>query len=243
MKKCLSCVAILCVVILTTNVMSNAETVICGSFPIPQMVEDAEHGLFIELTKAIAERSGLDIEIQVVPAKRASVYFQEGDIHVLFPAVDRKFPPDQLPNRSKEAIFSKKTYIFTRKDSPVFKSVQELEGKRVGVTRGYAYPEELLSNPKILLDEANNDEASAKKLLAGRIDAFVVEEQSGLNAFNASGAMDGVHYDAESPVEVEDVYYAFQRTDEGAALAERFSNALSDMKQDGSFKKILGGGQ
>ena len=87
---------------------------------------------------------------------------------------------------------------------------------------------------------APNDVANMKKLGQGQIDAFVVEERSGLEALSLSGEKD-ITYDKEKPLSKQSVYFAFQSTPEGELLAEKFTKAINEMKKDGSFDRILNG--
>lgn len=216
-----------------------AETIRFGTFPIPGMIEDEQHGTFIDLTKEIAKRAGLTITITVKPPKRTFKEFNDQEVDVLFPAVDEKFAADALPVRSREPIFIRKNYIFTRKDAPLFTSIAQLEGKVVGITLGYAYPQALMENKAITVETARGDENNAKKLDAGRIDAFIIEEQSGLTVFELVGVRERIQYDPASPISTQDVYYAFQRTQQGQKLSELISRVLAEMKADGTFDKIL----
>jgi polar amino acid transport system substrate-binding protein len=77
-----------------------------------------------------------------------------------------------------------------------------------------------------------------KKLAAGRIDAFVVEEKSGLEALKKSGET-SVTYDSSKPLSHQAVYFAFKNGPDGKSAADAFSKALGDMKKDGAFGKIM----
>jgi len=210
-----------------------------GSFPIPHLVLDENHGNFIELTRTIAERAHLDIEIVVTSTKRARFNFREKRIDVLFPAVDQFFSPENKPVRSVEPLFIKKNYAFTRKGGPLIKTVKDMEGKRVGISLGYPYAKKLTENHQIQLDMAKNDELNVLKLMGNRIDVFVVEELSGMEAFQSKGVTDKIQYDPLAPISEMDVYYAFQNTEKGKKLAEIVSKMLEEMKKDGTYSKIL----
>jgi polar amino acid transport system substrate-binding protein len=207
------------------------------------MVVDDQHGVFVELTRTIAERANLDIEIIVVPVKRALAYFNVQKFDVLFPGLDVYFPPENPPIKSEELITVKHDFVFTRKGTPLLSTLQELEGKRVGITLGYPYARALIENPLIMLEEAPADENNTKKLIAGRIDAFVVEERTGMQAFINTGLHDEMQYDRTSPIAHQNVYYAFQNTDGGKQLAEIVSRTLSEMKADGVYAEIMRKGE
>ncbi|MCP4105216.1 MAG: transporter substrate-binding domain-containing protein [Desulfobacteraceae bacterium] len=225
--------------VLSINSVCFGETITFGTFPIPKMVLDENHGNFIELTRAISERAGIDIEIVVKPTKRTIQNFKLNETDVLFPALDVNFSPENQPIKSGELLYVKRDYIFTRKGDPLLRSIKELECKKVGITLGYPYARKLTGNSLIEFDMAHCDEINVLKLTNKRFDAFVVEETTGLKAFQDKGASDEVQYDPDSPISEMDVYYAFQNTKKGKWLAEVVTIVLSEMKQDGTFSEII----
>ncbi len=217
----------------------GAEKIKFGSFPIPLMVVDEQNGVFIELTKTIAQRANLEIDFLIAPPKRTVGAFLANKIDVLFPALDINFPEGITPIKSKELIYLKTDFVFTKKGTRMLKSLIELEGKKVGITRGYPYARELINNNLITIDVANSDDLNVRKLMKGRIDAFVVEEKSGLASFAAEGKKDDFQYDPAVPMSKQNVYYAFQNNEKGKKLENIVSKVLGEMKQDGTFDKIM----
>ncbi len=213
-----------------------------GTFPIPHLVLDENHGNFVELTRAIFERAHLVIEIVVKPAKRTLHDFQQNKIDAIFPALDVNFSSENKPIKSDELIFLKKDYVFTRKGEPFLKTIKDLEGKRVGITLGYPYAKELTDNPLIKIESALTDEHNVLKLIKNRSDAFVVEEVAGLKAFQSKAVADKIQYDPASPISEMGVYYAFQNTEKGKRLAKMLSKVLGEMKKDGTYSKIINKG-
>ncbi|MCP4673723.1 MAG: amino acid ABC transporter substrate-binding protein, partial [Desulfobacula sp.] len=49
----------------------------------------------------------------------------------------------------------------------------------------------------------------------------------------------GITYEAGKPISKQKVYYAFQPDAKGKEVAAKFSKALSSMKKDGTFGKIM----
>jgi len=227
------------IVLLVLGLNLNAAKVVFGSFPIPLMVVDNNNGVFVELTKAIAKEAGFDFTVSVKPTKRIATEFMEGKIDSLFPALNVMFPTGKAPLKSSENIYVKQDFVFTKKGSPILKTIKDLEGKTVGITRGYPYAKELMANKKIKFQIVGKDEMNAKKLIAGRIDAFVVEEKSGLKAFELAGLNGKFQYDKTTPLSKQDVYYAFLNTDKGKKLEAAFSAALKKLKGNGTFAKIM----
>lgn len=219
------------------------ERIIFGTYPIPRFVLDKYQGVFIEVTRQLAKRAELDIEIRMMPAKRVIDHFQNQQMDVLFPGLDSYFLQEFNPITSSECLFVKADFIFTKKGTPLLNTIKALEGKRVGITLGYPYVKELLCNDLIILENAPADENNFKMLLSGRIDAFVCELITGRQAAIDSGAIDFIQYDGVKPISKQWVYYAFQNTELGKRLADIVSRTLGEMKRDGTYFEILSRGQ
>jgi len=231
MKKIL----FLCIFLASFSSILVAASQSIGTYPIPLMVENENEGVFVDLVKEITNRSGIEIKIVVAPPPRTISEFQKGITIGFFPALDVLLSGKVAKS---ENIYVKKDFVFVKKGTTGLTNIKSLEGKTVGVTKGYPYVAELMNDKKITLEFAENDILNMKKLSKGRIDAFVVEEKSGLKALEQSGEKD-ITYDSKMPLSNQDVYFAFQNTPEGAKLAEGFSKALSSMKKDGTFGKIM----
>lgn len=228
---------------LTALVLVTAGNLAMGQIPvatyeIPVLVESAASGLFIDLVEPVAAEAHQPIRISVMPPPRAVQSFASGSQAMLFPALDVLFPVGMPIVRSKEAIDCKEDYVFTRRGTPLLSSLADLKGKRVGITRGYPYAREVSESTQYTVETANTDYANLRKLIAGRLDAFILDEKTGIRALEANGLTQQVQYDAKRPVFRQEVYYAFQNNAEGKALAERFSAALERLKRDGRYQKI-----
>ncbi|MCP4671303.1 MAG: transporter substrate-binding domain-containing protein [Desulfobacula sp.] len=217
----------------TTPVFAGDYTI--ASFPIPLMVESPDKGIFIEVTKEIAKRSGLDIEIKIFPTKRTVINFHENKVDGFFPALDVMINKDISPS---EEMYFKKDFVFVKEGSSPVSTIEGLAGKKVGITMGYPYAKKITDAQGFTIEVAPNDMVNIKKLAAGRIDVFIVEEKSGLQALKESG-VSGITYEAGKPISKQKVYYAFQPDAKGKEVAAKFSQALSSMKKDGTFGKIM----
>jgi polar amino acid transport system substrate-binding protein len=208
------------------------------------MVESEDAGVFIELLKEIEKRIGKNFAVQILPPKRAHKYFQEGQLIGIFPSVFPCFAkktgadtPCSIEAANSAPFYMKREFIFFRKQVP-YMNIKDLQGKRVGLTLGYTYTDELLKNPNISFEYARGDVNNIMKLSLGRIDAFVVEEFSGIKAVQISGA-ENIAYNRDAPLYSRKVYFSFQPSESGRILQKRFSDAIKEIKKDGTLKKIL----
>lgn len=213
---------------------ANAQTINVTTLPIPGLVVSAVEGPFVELYQEAAERAGVSADLQVLPAKRARHYFESGKVDSFFPALDASLKVDA----AKAVFHVKKIYAFVREGDDIPSDVEQLEGKKVCLTRGFTYPRELALNEDIKVGMAENPVHSFKKLAAGRCDYFVADPKVGASALEESG-VDGVIWDPEVPLAAMDVYFAFHTDEVGKDLAARFTAALKSMKDDGTFAAIM----
>ena len=230
MKKIL---ALACTVALASSV--HAAPFKIAGYPIPLMIESSSSGIFVEIVQELIQRTGEDFEIVVYPAQRTVNAFSAGEVDAFFPALDVLIEKEKS---ATEPMYVKSDFAFVRKGSAACKSIADLEGKKVGITGGYPYAKELTDNPNVGLVVGPNDVSNLQKLSLGRIDVFVVEEKTGLAAMKEAG-VDNVEYPADSPISRQNVYIAFQPTETGKKQADKFSNALKEMQQDGTFGKIM----
>lgn len=217
----------------------NEKALIINTFLIPLMVESKTKGIFIDLTRELAKRAGINIDINILPAKRAINDFNLGNADALFPALNAFFPDKKSFLPTEEIIYIKRDIAFTLKGQELIETIAQLEGKKIGITRGYAYADEVINNPNIDFFMTNSDEYSAKMLKAGHIDAFIAEEISGLTALKRMKLKNEIQYSSKRPISESDVFYATQATEQGRYLAELLSQQLRLMKEDGSFNRIM----
>jgi len=218
---------------------SEDAPLIFATFPIPLMVESKTEGVFIELTNELIKRLGVSARIRVSPPQRSINDLVKGRVDALFPALDAFFVPDDVYTKSEELIYIKEDFVFTRKGDRMLTNIEDLEGRVVGVTRGYPYAPEIIRSNKFKLDYSLTDEICVQKLIIGRIEAFIVEEKTGIRAFEKQGVKNLMQYNSKTPISKQDVYYATGRNGKGRHLAESISDALGSMKKDGTFEKIL----
>lgn len=105
--------------------------------------------------------------------------------------------------------------------------IEELEGMRIGVTRGYTYAgaTEFLQGTIYQLDEAPNDETNMNKLLRERIDLFICDRYVGLYLINKMGMEERISY-FTPVISSADYYIAFTKDEKNYGLASRFDQAL-----------------
>lgn len=187
------------------------EKITCVTHPIPLMVEDESKGVFIEMVRKFFAKSEAELEIIVLPRNRSLDYFRNKRALILFPGVG----PEDLGEHFLKTVtfYNKRDYLFFRKGENLA-TLKSLHGKVVGTTLGYPYSKEAVSAEGVHYESASSDEINFKKLEMKRIDAFLVEEVTGLQALKNIGAKN-IIYDKDKPISSLPVYFAVQDSAEG----------------------------
>lgn len=202
---------------------------------IPFFVIDENRGTFMDLTKEIAKKIGVQISVELYPNFRAIDNFKKKKTML--------FIPGNHPNLAgydyyeTEPVYTKNIYIYSVNSAPV-SELKELEGKRVGITMGYTYPSALPHVKGIDIQEAQSDEANLRKLHAHRIDAFLGEDRSVNQALETLGYKDVV-YNKSKVLASEPIFYAIQKTPEGQGWLKKFNDVIRAMKKSGQLDKIV----
>lgn len=213
-----------------------------ATYAIPVHVEGPTKGLFVQVVQeAVALAKMSAVQVEVYAPQRAVRSLAAGESDALFPALDVHFEPGKPVVRSSEALDCKEDFVFTRKGTPAFSTLEALRGKHVGITRGYPYSRAVTDNTSFVIEEAMSDETNIRKLVAGRIDAFVLDEKTGVKAFEALGLTADMQYDPSRPVSRQEVYVAFKDSPEGRAMAKQFSDGLRQLKASGRYQAITRG--
>ncbi|MBN1969259.1 MAG: transporter substrate-binding domain-containing protein [Candidatus Delongbacteria bacterium] len=226
---------IVIMIMIATFFFSNAEVYKIGTYKIPKLVDSETEGVFVKIWIEAAKRANVDYELVFSATKRTLQNYAEGQLVGYFPSLLVTIPKD---SEMSEEFFYKYTYAFTKKGSPKINSISDLKGKKVGLTSGYAFSEELTNNPDIITDYAATNEQNFKKLSIGRVDVVVSDDKSGPKAIEDAGLTD-IEFDKDKPLEIQKVFFAFEKSDKGRLLNQKISEALKEMKKDGTYDKIL----
>jgi len=217
----------------TVNVVAESLQIV--TWEIPGWVEDKETGVKIQIAKEIRTRSGIDFEIVLYPPKRAIGMFDNNAVIGMFPALEVNLPKEAAVS---EAYYAKKIYALTPKDAIDISDVADMRGMKVGLVFGYSYPKTVTEDNDLIRLHANSAVDNIQLLMKGRIDAFLEEKHTLETLTQEMGLQDKVKISA-GPVSVMEAWFAFQPTEQGRELAEMFSKALREMKDDGTLDQIL----
>ena len=135
--------------------------------------------------------------------------------------------------------------FFHRKDFPFhWTTYADLKGLRIGLTLEYDYPEELqkmIANGTIKADWAAKDEFNFKKLLSGRIDAYVDDKLVGLLVMKrifTLAEMDQLTYH-KTMLKEESLHLVLSKKNaRNQQLIILFNEGLKRLKESGRYDEI-----
>jgi ABC-type amino acid transport substrate-binding protein len=190
-------------------------------------------GFNVELTQAIAEVMGLDVEIRLGPWAEMRQSLEDRKIQVVSGMAYSEERAQRVDFSPPYTIIQHA--VFARRDSPAISSVEELRGKELIVMRGdimhdYVQQDNLTSKVVVV-----DTQAAALRLLAsGQHDYALVAKLPGLYWVRELKLTNVV---TVGPALRESRYsYAVPKGDE--ALLSRFSEGLAILKQNGRYQEI-----
>jgi polar amino acid transport system substrate-binding protein len=133
------------------------------------------------ITEAFA-LEGIRVEYAFFPWARSLSLAQEGTLDGTLEWADTPGHREKF-YLSADYLSNQEWVFFYQVERPFdWHSLDDLAGLKVGVTSGYVYSnafEEIRAKGSVTFEEASSDEANFRKLLAGRIDVFPMEEHVG----------------------------------------------------------------
>lgn len=175
---------------------------------------------------------------KIFPWKRAlqGTYF--GVFDAVHSASKNKEREEKLWFPDEPLVYSSKVFIIRKADKQKinYQSFDSLIGLRLGLVRGFNYPENVWSfikNNDIQYNESVNTDTLLKMLVRGRVD-IIIEESVVAKQF-----IDEHSYPLEliedHPVQVKPMYLAFSKESVASELVAKFSDNLKDYKKTEQF--------
>ena len=190
-------------------------------------------GFNVELTQAIAELMGVEVEIRLAPWSEMRKALNEGEIDALQGMVyslERATvydfsPPHSVINQS----------IFARKNGPAIDSLEDLRGKEIIVQQsGIMYDYLINQDEEYILIEKDTHAQSLRLLASGQHDFAVVANLPGLYLSQKLELSNLVQ--VAEPMLAGPYGYAVKKGDQ--ELLAIFSEGLSVLKNTGRYQEI-----
>lgn len=231
------------IALLHTSVMWAAEPLLIVTDPWPPYTIDdngTATGIDVEITQAVFQQLGVDVNIVFYPWKRCLVM-------VKYKEADAILSASITPERKEFLCFPEEptsegiTVFFIKEGRKIpFKTLNDLRGLRIGVITGYSYCEELDQAPFIQHAEpVASLTQNFKKLLADRLDVVIEGDKVGYFTAKEMGILDQIDVIPNAAYCYGGNYLAFSKKPGGEKLSSRFSKALKAFKTTDAYKNIL----
>lgn len=224
---------------------ASAEPIVLvtANYPPFSYEEDGQQkGLAIELIKAAFQRMRQEVRIEFVPFARAVEMVKNGEADGVFPFAvsdERKM----FATFSSEKLLTDPGSLFVRADSTLTfdgdyaKLAPYTIGMQRGTNHGPAFMQ-ALTTYGIKTDLAENQEKNVLKLVSGRFDIAVGPRLVVLHAARQAGKQSEIKL-LYSGISEGHAYLAVSKRRNREALIAEFDQAISKMRRDGSYDKIL----
>jgi PAS domain S-box-containing protein len=200
--------------------------------PITYLDQGVPKGLDVDLAKAVAERTGRALDIELMDWKAAQERVLSGQADGLLAMCvsdERKKAYDFC-----DAAFTREFGLFIPTTGSGIHGVEDLSGKRVGVTPG-GLPRVLLrTKPGLNLLLITNYQQGFEQLASGKLDAVAADLWVGAYIIQATG-IKGVTVTAEPFARVP-AALAVKRGNQ--ALVQELNLAIQSLKDDGTLSEI-----
>ncbi|UAL50950.1 transporter substrate-binding domain-containing protein [Bacillus sp. CMF21] len=193
-------------------------------------------GFDVDLAKAIGKELGYEIKVEdmdftgLIPALQA----KKADMVLagMTPTEERKKSVD-----FSDVYYTAKHMIISKKGSGI-KSVEDLEGKTVGVQlssiqEGKA--EELAKEVNIKVENRNRIPELIQEMKSGRFDAAIIEDTVAKGYFEKDKELEGITIE-DGETEEAGSAIAFPKD---SKYTEEFNKVLQEMKENGELEKLV----
>jgi len=244
---------VLCLVFITTNnqIWARCERpfVMVWYEWAPFTFTDSQNnktGLDSDLIKEIMRKMGCDLEYIALPWNRALSSIENGKVDMLYGA-------SKKPEREKYALFSAPyrndiAALFVRKGEsgryPI-KKVSDLVGSdfRLGINQGLNYGkefDELMKNPQFKKNiQAITSWNNPQKLAMGRIDGYLGEPISTVENIKELNLIGKIERHPMDSIFIGTIHMMFSKKTTSPETVNNFNDALTKIKNDGTYKDIL----
>lgn len=196
---------------------------------MPVYSESVDKGVLVDLVKAMAQASGKDIAIQVVPFNKSMHDVMDGKSDFHMPLIKPENVDETKLNyaNSKETIFHVSFVLYTNKNKPIDKS--KLKNYRIETDLAHV---KYFDFP---IKGSSRIDSSLKKVDAGRIDGFIFADFASDPIVKKEG-MKNIHREL---YKVFDVKIILPKGEKGKATDAFLTETIEKMRADGSFDKIM----
>ncbi len=209
----------------------------------PGFYEGKGGGIIVEILKAVYEKNGYNVVLEVAPYKRANIYVKKGYKDVLFGLYSMK--------RRKQLGLKVKTFspkypysvektvaIFKKGRVPGWKGIESLKRQSVVAIRGYDY--DIVIPFPMEYNEVNKHAQYWGMLRKGRV-SFILDDYMDVQSYIKKNKIDLTRFEIKT-VLVENLYPAFTMNDRGKKLAAIYDKEMVSLISKGVISQLYKNG-
>ena len=211
--------------------------------PYEYMEGDKVEGIVVRLLREAFGRLGHDLEIEVLPWKRALLMARQGSVDGIF-TVYKTEERLKFLDYSETVVMPQVVSIWALRgsDIPYDGTMASLSEVSIGVVHGVSYGEKadtaIEDGTLEKLDYAPNSSHNIKKLLAGRTDAVIMNRYGAIYHLRLQDGFDKVE-ELRPEVSAVPSYVGFSKARNLTGLRDRFDEVMQAMIESGDYKKIV----
>ncbi len=233
------------VALLSVGKVPARELVIAGveEAPLKMYFNRDYYGIDIDVIKEAMRRMEIAHRFTLIDVGARMLRLAElGQVDMVI-AVSRKSSREVYLYYPEVSYLELTWHFFIRSDDVgkiYFDRLSDLQGYRIGATKGYAYTPEFWSS-KLRLMEVSSNEQMIPLLVAGRIDAVPLNTLVSRYELKLAGLQGKITY-LPTPLTHASYFDAFSRRStypDIQGLVERYSDTIRKMKEDGTIGKIF----
>ena len=195
------------------------------------------------MLEQIANTADLDLSFDFMPWKRSFELLRRGDHNIL--SFWSEIPDADGLVKVGPVVTGRMT-LFHLADTPIpkFDHISDVSGLTIGTIKGFTYDPDFWAHVEsgaIDVDAAQTDVANMKKLLAGRIDAVIIDELVGratlLAHFSAEDQAKIVISDS-TIVNIDSFFWVAASEASGQSLATQLQATFDSMVENGDWDRL-----
>jgi len=200
--------------------------------------DNQPQGFAVDIVREAFKSQGVEVKFQALPFARCMRSAETGKVIGCFNAtiVDSNrdtycWHPTPM---FKESLLIFGPAATSREDL----KISDLEGKRVGSTIGYTYPDTFSKNPKINHVPVASDDHLVKMLAAGRVEFILLNGMPGYQRINADPALKE-RIKAVGEVSIDGFWIAFTKKHaDGSRYCAVFEKGLQEIHRNGIYEAL-----
>ena len=209
-------------------------------------------GLDIELSRAIAKKSDIDLQFIEVPWDIQLTMLKDGKIDLMLSGLEssERFKDFRISN----SIRTESTVLYVRKDmlkkfkfkkTKTFLSWIKQHNLKIGITKGNIYTDDIINHfianqeNSEFIKAASSDLSNLRNLKSGKVIAVLVDKIAGASIVfknNWQRVLGSCHH---PKFETRNVCYMLSKKSTTSENLKKINNAIASLKNDGEYKEIV----